>query len=87
MQAVKINNEVCIYADNNVPEKFSDKVVQIDTIPDKPLDGKYHLDMIDNQLVWEPDPAPAPPTLEERVDTLESDVDAITTAVERGLSL
>lgn len=86
---------LCLYEDNRIhsawkvlPNGNYDGMPIVETLPDGDItDYRY----IDNQYVYDPkpvEPAPEPaPSLESRVSTVESDVAALTAAIEKGLAL
>ena len=86
-----------LYKDNRIqsawkvlPNGNYDGMPIVDTLPEGNLpdylyvNGEYVYDPLPKQE--EPEPAPSP-SLETRVATVEADVAALTTAIEKGLAL
>ena len=84
MKFAIIENGICV----NVIIASAEYAGKIGAVPLQ--DGFGIGDLYDNG-VWvhpEPEPQPEPsPTVEERLDTVETEVDEIAQAIERGLSL
>lgn len=69
MYIVKINGNLSMYADHILPSKFSDIAVYVESLPVKPEDKyHYHLDLVDNQVVWVKYEEDISTDIEERVN-------------------